>query len=281
MAQLDTARLWAEAAAAADHHDGWPRQLRTALTTLGQHPRGQAGSGADFWQYRSLTQGESAARIDWRKSARSDALLVRDHERDVPTRVHIWCDLSGSMQYRSGKLGQSKAAWAYACAAAMAIVAQGAGENVSLIGGSGIQRGLDAVRVHLGTTTSPPEPTVLPTRSLIIIVSDCLGLTEWVIKIAAATLPLQSRIIVIQVFDPAEAAFPFDGRVEFQGLESEALQEVDDAARARPAYLLAWSEFQAHLKKTLQDTQNTYISQSTDTPLTEAVTAIIAQLRPV
>jgi uncharacterized protein (DUF58 family) len=280
MAALDAARLWAEASAIADQHDGWPRQLRTALMTLGQHPRGQAGTGADFWQYRPLTPGESATQIDWRKSARSDALLVRDHERDVPTRVHVWCDQSGSMHYRSGKKGPTKAEWAYGCAAALTLVARNAGENVCLLGAGAAQRGIDALRAHLGTPSSLPDPINLPARSLIILVSDCLGITEWIAKATTQAFTVQSRILLVQVHDLAEATFPFTGRIEFQGLEAEPSKLVDDASIAQASYLEAWTDFQSNLKKITQDTQNMYISQSTDISLGDTIANILARLEP-
>ena len=48
---------------------------RIAATIVhGLHGRRRAGSGENFWQYRRFSSGESARRVDWRRSARDDHL---------------------------------------------------------------------------------------------------------------------------------------------------------------------------------------------------------------
>ncbi|MGI9464795.1 MAG: DUF58 domain-containing protein, partial [Aestuariivirgaceae bacterium] len=42
----------------------------------GMHGRRRAGPGEDFWQYRPYSPGDAAQTIDWRKSARSDRVLI-------------------------------------------------------------------------------------------------------------------------------------------------------------------------------------------------------------
>ncbi|MBV1705135.1 MAG: DUF58 domain-containing protein, partial [Hyphomicrobiales bacterium] len=46
----------------------------------GVHGRRRAGVGEDFWQFRPHAAGESAASVDWRRSARADRLFVRERE---------------------------------------------------------------------------------------------------------------------------------------------------------------------------------------------------------
>src|SRR5437588_819794 len=46
----------------------------------GVHGRRRAGVGETFWQFRPFVQGESASRIDWRRSARDDRTYVRERE---------------------------------------------------------------------------------------------------------------------------------------------------------------------------------------------------------
>jgi uncharacterized protein (DUF58 family) len=278
---LDTARLWADAAALADRHSHWPRQIKTALATIGYHPRGQAGTGADFWQYRPLAAGEPASAVDWRKSARGDSLLVRDHERDVPTRLYIWCDQSASMHYRSVKTSPSKAEWAYVFAAALAQVALAAGEQVATLNAPTGARGQTEVRLRLAENHSLPDMPNAPVRSLIVVVSDCLGLAVQLSNLATRSLASQSCLIVVQVHDPAEATFPFTGRVEFQGFEAEPSIEVDDAAAARDDYLTAWKNFQQHINDSLQISENIYVSYSTSMSVGDALPDLLTRLRPL
>jgi uncharacterized protein (DUF58 family) len=275
---LDIGRLWSEAAHLADRHDQWPRQLKTALHTLGQHPRRQPGQGHDFWQYRTLSAGESAARIDWRKSSRGDSLLVREQERAVPARLAIWCDQSASMHYRSAKNGQTKAEWAYVCSATFAILADAAGEQVTTFFQGASLNSLSHVKLRLADRLQVPLPSFLPARSLVLIVSDFLGHADWLSEMTSTALVRQSRVIAIQVHDPAEAHFPFTGRVAFAGLEGEAARDVDDALAARAAYLQAWNDFQNRLKKISELSEHIYISSPTDVPLSDMIGTVFAQL---
>jgi uncharacterized protein (DUF58 family) len=46
----------------------------------GAHGRRRSGPGADFWQYRPYSPGDSISRIDWRKTARAGDTLIRETE---------------------------------------------------------------------------------------------------------------------------------------------------------------------------------------------------------
>ena len=58
--------------------------------------------GETFWQFRQYQAGDAASSIDWRQSARSRHLFVREQEWEAAESVWLWCDLSDSMAFRSG-----------------------------------------------------------------------------------------------------------------------------------------------------------------------------------
>jgi uncharacterized protein (DUF58 family) len=279
----DHHKLWAEASAIADTVATWPRQARTSLAFGGQHPKRQAGAGSDFWQYRALHPGEAVSQVDWRKSARNDSLLVRDHEREVPARLFVWCDQSPSMQYRSVANLPTKADWAYVLTATLALAATQGGEQVTTAPvagqGSGLLRGINRLRDQLPFMTAAPAPHVIPEKSLVIITSDFLGTDAWLASLVRHTLATQSRLLCLHVHDPAEAEFPFDGRVEFSGLEGEDKRDVDDATVARQAYLEAWSAFTSDLDLTIQKNDNQILRFSTASSVSTAAHDIIRTLR--
>ncbi|MEM8985995.1 MAG: DUF58 domain-containing protein, partial [Pseudomonadota bacterium] len=73
---------------------------RIAASVLqGVHGRRRAGTGETFWQYRPYAQGDSVASIDWRQSARSDRLYVRQNEWEASNAVWLWPDGSASMDF--------------------------------------------------------------------------------------------------------------------------------------------------------------------------------------
>ena len=82
---------------------------RVAQTVAhGIHGRRRAGPGETFWQFRHYTQGDSAPSIDWRRSASSDHLYIREREWEAAHTVRLWPDLSPSMVFRSHLAPESK-----------------------------------------------------------------------------------------------------------------------------------------------------------------------------
>src|SRR5262249_51736649 len=79
-----------------------------ATVAQGVHGRRRVGTGETFWQFRRYQFGDDAARIDWRQSAKSDALYVRENEWDAAESVWLWCDASLSMDYQSSFASVSK-----------------------------------------------------------------------------------------------------------------------------------------------------------------------------
>ena len=80
-----------------------------AAVHQGTHGRRRGGTGESFWQFRNYTAGDAAQRIDWRQSARSDRLFIREREWEAAQSAYLWADNSGSMRYCSRKHGDTKA----------------------------------------------------------------------------------------------------------------------------------------------------------------------------
>src|SRR5947207_3773213 len=65
----------------------------------GVHGRRRVGQGETFWQFRQYEPGDAATRIDWRESAKSQRLYVRETEWEAAQSVWLWRDASSSMDY--------------------------------------------------------------------------------------------------------------------------------------------------------------------------------------
>src|SRR5579885_1532666 len=75
---------------------------RVAITvSQGVHGRRRVGQGESFWQFRQYEPGDAAGRIDWRESAKSQRLYVRETEWEAAQSVWLWRDASASMDYSS------------------------------------------------------------------------------------------------------------------------------------------------------------------------------------
>lgn len=214
-----------------------------STVTLGEHGRRRPGPGADFWQYRVALPGDDARAIDWRRSARSDAAFVQDKEWQTAQTVTAWCDRGRSMGFASSPQLPTKAHRSRLLALACAILLVRGGERV----------GMDDIPARRGTPTlsrlaqrlaedtdadyALPDTRHLPPRSRALLVSDFLGDVTPVERAVAEAADRGIRGALLQVLDPAEEAFPFQGRTIFESMGGSIRHETRKAGDLRDRYL--------------------------------------------
>ncbi|HEY4548330.1 MAG TPA: DUF58 domain-containing protein [Pedomonas sp.] len=280
---LDTNALWVDAERAAALLGPLSLQ-RPEMGRLGwrqgPHPRRRAGQGSEFWQYRPLEAGEAVDRVDWRRSGRSDSLYVRTHERELPARLALWADPAPSMDYASAPRAAAtrlpeKRQRALVIAAALALAAEEGGEAcaaLSLARPAKARQVLEQLSAEAsGTLHSAP----LAPGDTVVLLSDFLEPDR-----IGAIAPLASQGaggVVVHVADPAEADFPFEGRMELVDVTPQAEPRLIDAsAQTRARYLEAWSHHVNAIEGAARTAGWHYLLHRTDTPVQEAVTAIAA-----
>jgi uncharacterized protein (DUF58 family) len=205
---------------------------RVAVTVAqGVHGRRRVGQGETFWQFRQYQPGDAASRIDWRESAKSQRLYVRETEWEAAQSVWLWRDASASMDYSSseyltGAEWPTKRDRAELLLVALASLLVRGGERLTLLG-SGIapMNGRIALsRVVEMISRDPraaslPDFEPLPRAGQLVLIGDFLSPLETVnttvTRFAAAGL----KGHLLQVADPAEEDLPFDGRIRFAGIE--------------------------------------------------------------
>ena len=222
---------------------------RVAATVIqGVHGRRRVGQGDAFWQYRPYRDGDSASQIDWRQSARSRHLFVRETEWEAAASVWLWRDASPSMQYASLRGLETKAVRGEIIALALASLLTDASERVAVLG-TGMRpiTGRIAVRrvaetwleESLDQSRTPPSlpPMVpLPAHGTIVLVSDWLDPLDKIEAVIRHYASAGVRGHIVQVLDPAEEDLPFDGHVKFEGLETEGQHTIRRVEAVRTAY---------------------------------------------
>ena len=225
---------------------------RVAATVIqGVHGRRRVGQGDAFWQYRPFRDGDSANRIDWRQSARSRHLFVRETEWEAAASVWLWRDASPSMQYASLRGLDTKAVRAELLTLALANLLTDAAERIALLG-SGMRPStgrlavrrmaetmFDETRAVDGksrTLASLPPLVQLPAHGSVVLVSDWLDPLDQIENVIRHYSGAGVRGHIVQVLDPAEEDLPFDGHVKFEGLESEGQHTVRRVETVRTAY---------------------------------------------
>lgn len=74
------------------------------------------GSGYDFDQLSEYYEGGDFRRIDWKSSARTNTLLLREYKDEQNRTIHVMVDSSSSMAYGTTELLVSEVAQELACA---------------------------------------------------------------------------------------------------------------------------------------------------------------------
>jgi len=225
---------------------------RVAATVIqGVHGRRRVGQGDAFWQYRPFRDGDSASRIDWRQSARSRTMFVRETEWEAAASVWLWRDASPSMHYASLRGIDTKAVRAELITLALASLLTDAAERIALLGtGMRPLSGRVAVRrmaetmmeetravdAKTRTLSSLPPMMPLPAHGTVVLVSDWLDPLEQIEPVIRYYASAGVRGHIVQVLDPAEEDLPFDGHVKFEGLEAEGQHTVRRVETVRTAY---------------------------------------------
>ncbi|MEZ5751028.1 MAG: DUF58 domain-containing protein [Paracoccaceae bacterium] len=213
----------------------------------GAHGRRRTGPGTEFWQFRPLAAGDPVARVDWRRSGRGDDLFIRETEWQAARAVSIWVDGGAAMSFASKAALGSKADRARLLAMALALVLLRGGERVGLADGT-TPPGAGRSQAHIlaqalgdpagvGAEHVAPDLGAAPTGGHVVLFSDFLGDLGPVEAALAQAAHRAIRGIIVQVLDPVEESFPFDGRTRFESLSGHLDFETQRASDLREAYL--------------------------------------------
>lgn len=212
---------------------------------LGEHGRRRSGLGDDFWQYRPMQQGDALRDIDWRRSARSDTQFVREREWQIAQSVILWVDQAASMRFASDNNLTTKADRARTLALASAILLIRGGERVGLTGfdlpprrgQAQISRLAEMLSMDQGEDYAEPEARGMIPQSRAIFFSDFLGDPAPVEAALTKAADRGVRGALVQILDPSEEYFPFDGRTIFQSIGGGIVHETLKAGDLRARYL--------------------------------------------
>ncbi len=250
-----------------------------ATVSLGEHGRRRPGPGADFWQYRAAQAGDDARAIDWRRSARSDAAFVQDKEWQVAQTVTVWADRGRSMAFASAPRLPAKAHRARLLALACAVLLVRGGERVGLPaeglaarrGSAALARLAERLAAESPADYAAPEARDLPPRSRALFVSDFLGDPAPVERAVAEAAARGVGGALLQVLDPQEEAFPFEGRTVFESVGGSLRHETLKAGDLRSRYLDRLAERKARLAGLARRAGWSFATHHTDAPAVRAL----------
>jgi len=247
---------------------------RVASTvSQGVHGRRRVGQGETFWQFRRYEFGDSIQTIDWRQSARSEPVYVREMEWEAAQSIWLWRDGSPSMGFQSSRGLKPKSDRADLLMLALASLLVRGGERVALLGTgtfptsgrSVLQRMCSMIEAGQVPISSLPENDVLPRYARVVWFGDFLSPLEDVKKAVSAYANRGVRGHLVQIFDPAESLLPYDGRVLFGAMEADDRDVlVRHTGSVRDDYRAAFIAHQAGLRDICASTGWSFIDHRTD-----------------
>ena len=254
----------------------------------GTHAKSKAGAGDKFWQFREYSPSDRPQDIDWRQSAKSDDVFIKQKELQVLQRNYIWVAGGKSMDFKSEPKLYTKQEAAQIMALSLAILLGRSEEQVGIFGdiktgnsenslgkiGGALINQADREEALPNTDSFMP-----PKNSGVIAIGDFLSDIEDIKRKLSDIQSNGSEAVIIQVLDPKEVDLTYKGRVKFCGSYSENQTTIDNVASVQEEYN---SNIAAHIDaiKTLcEEQQFTYILHKTDDDITETLGHIIAKIR--
>jgi uncharacterized protein (DUF58 family) len=243
LAQAPLNQLKAEASALAGDLGTLSTRARAASAAhIGSAGRKRSGTGENFWQYRRHMMEDGAQRVDWRRSAREENLFVRETELETARTFLFWVDPSAGFGWSSDEKLVTKADRALVIAMALAGALSRSGERCGALGGgrgavSGAKASARVGEDLRNMTSETPFPAGPRDTAAVVIASDFYQpLDLW----RARLTPLAAKCrdgALMQVADPVEEGYPFDGRVRFFRPGEQRERLIGRAQSIRDGYL--------------------------------------------
>jgi uncharacterized protein (DUF58 family) len=278
---------------------------RVAVTVAqGVHGRRRVGQGETFWQFRQYQPGDPASRVDWRKSAKSQRLYVRETEWEAAQSVWLWRDASSSMDYTSapyiaGAQWPTKRDRAELILVALASLLVRGGERLTLLGSAVapmtgrvalsrlvqlIERAPGEGSANLGAATTAsateglPVFEPLPRAGPLVLVGDFLAPLEAINASIARFAASGLRGHLLHIADPAEEDLPFSGRIRFAGVEEKGEIVISRVETVREDYAVRFRHHREGLAEIARAVGWTLGYHRTDHPPHLALLALHAAL---
>jgi len=264
--------------------------LRVANTVAhGIHGRRRAGTGETFWQFRQFQGGDPATVIDWRRSAASDTLYVREREWEASHTFWLWPDVSPSMAFRSHLAPVAKRDRALVLTLAAAELLVRAGERIALLGltppmasRKATSRMAEALVANEGAEAlraSLPPKARLSRFSSAILISDFLDPPEDIAQRLNQMAEGDVQGHLVQVLDPAEETLAYEGRMEFRSPEGSERWIADRVETLRGAYQKKLADHRARIEEAARRIGWSFLVHHTDRPAAEPLLTLIMRLQ--
>jgi uncharacterized protein (DUF58 family) len=254
----------------------------------GIHGRRRAGPGETFWQFRQYQAGENATLVDWRRSASSDHLYIREREWEAAHTLHLWPDISPSMNFQSHIAPISKRDRVLVLTLAAAELLVRGGERVALLAQMSPTANRNAA-TRIAETIAANADSELANRNLppkaslsrfsgLILFSDFLSPVHEIRERLETFAGNGVTGHMVQVIDPAEETLPYQGRTEFLSPSGGERWVADRVEALRPKYRARFEAHRSELAEMAKRFGWSFLTHHTDRPASEPLLSLMMRL---
>ena len=225
------------------------RQLVTGVLQ-GAYRSTFRGTGIEFEEVRPYQPGDEVRSIDWNVTARTGEAHVKTYIEERQLILQLLVDQSRSMDFGSG--ARTKRDVAAEVAALMTFVASAEQDMVGLAlfdqstglhlkPGVGSRHAQRLVREVLAAQATGDASRLgnalddqlrhLKTRSMMLVISDFLGLEEDPWEEVLPKLTRRHDLIFVRIYDPFEERLPDAGMLLMQDIEGGQEVEIDSSSK--------------------------------------------------
>ena len=258
----------------------------SSIVGLGVHGRRKAGTGETFWQFRRYAQGDGTNTIDWRQSAKSQHLFVREREWEAVEAVWFWCDASAGMRFSSDRSLPTKFDRAGLLALALASLLVRGGERIALLGNGRTPAGGRVAlhrMAHVISELAPDGASLPPAADIgrnaqIVWFGDFLSPLEDIDRIIRKFAGGGLSGHLVHIIDPAEEDFPYSGRTRFEWSPARLSELLGRAESVREEYRRRFRAQAESVSALARGMDWTYLAHRTDHRPETALVALYATL---
>lgn len=255
----------------------------------GLHKSPYHGFSVEFTEHRQYMPGDEIKHIDWKAYGKTDRFYIKQFEEETNLKSYIIVDASRSMNYASkGNLKKFEYASYVAAALSFMMIEQRDAVGLTLFD-EGIRVSLPprATRSYLKEilkeleSTQPANKTgtsaslnliaeQIKRRGLVIVLSDLFDKPESVMTALKHFRHKGHEVIVMQILDPLERSFAFEGDAIFKDLETQE-ELMTQPWHIQKAYQQSMQEFLDFYKRRCRDNNIDYVLLDTGTPFDKAL----------
>lgn len=259
---------------------------------VGEHRSPLKGFAIEFSQHREYAMGDDLRHLDWKVLGRTDRYCIKQYEQDTNFIAHIFLDGSESMNYTSGKVTKLHYAKSLAACLAYLILVQRDAVALSIadtqtreyLPRTDSMHKMKLIMDRLAAFEATQQTRLgvgleelarsLKSRGIVIVISDLFDDEAAFTKGIQQIRFMGTEVIVFHILDPYELEFPFDGLVEFIGLEGVPMIKASPRD-IRKSYLEGIRSFIQRIRGICDLAGCHYVTVNTSQTLAEVISAYL------